>query len=728
MAAATPTTRSAATASASTRRLPLGAFVAISPLFCASGRRRLRRVAERLRRRHEVVRAGERGRVARQRVAGSVVQARHALEHLDERPLLGAEADEHRSVHGHGAVGHVAAEDLAEVVLIGAGDVRVGRLVFELDAVGLAPADHQLLLRIGERLPLRRVVLPLLQEQDRSPGALFPVRHEHVLRRVDQIRVLGAVDEARHVEVMPVRPARRLLCDRRDSGERANRHPRDVEDDVVRAARDPEHRVVLRRGHDESVHPGDRLAETVELDRRVVGHRLAPELGPEAGDEVDAPHRRSWLAQRRHRSYDLLRASAGGCVELEVRVRTRAQRENAALRSAHGAIVAPRTGPSAALAHWASRSGIIGLPHAPDDRVGNARDPRARPRLDSSSRVERRTWTVRSPNRLERGHLRRQRRRHRNKAADSRRSQGDRPGLVAGRNEDRLLPLGGRPLPIFVMNADGTNAAQVTWGDSSASDAAWSPDGRRIAFTRCSAGSCDIHVMNADGCGAQRLTHGERPGAWDPTWSQDGRRLAFAEIGGIVVMSTDGRDRKRVTDGPADDNNPDWSPVGRKIAFDGSRSLWDGDIYVVEPDATRMTNLTDSQPLDSNPSWSPEGDKIAFMRKRNRYVRARLFVMNADGSPQTSLGAIGDDYSRPSWAPDGARLAYSWLTACIVPKVAGMRLADARERILRASCSVGAVRFAISRGPRGIVVAQRPQARAERLIGTKVRLAVSVRR
>src|SRR5262249_1168237 len=74
------------------------------------------------------------------------------------------------------------------------------------------------------------------------------------------------------------------------------------------------------------------------------------------------------------------------------------------------------------------------------------------------------------------------------------------------------------------------------------------------------------------------------------------------------------------------------------------------------------------------------------------------------------------------------RLVYSWLTACLVPKVAGMRLDDARERIRRASCSVGAVRFKASRGPRGVVVSQRPQARAERRIGTKVSLAVSVRR
>jgi len=281
---------------------------------------------------------------------------------------------------------------------------------------------------------------------------------------------------------------------------------------------------------------------------------------------------------------------------------------------------------------------------------------------------------------------------------------------------------------IFVMNEDGTSPVQLTQGDSSSSDAAWSPDGRRIAFTRCSAGSCHIYVMSANGSGETRLTQGDRPGEWDPSWSPDGTRIVFAEIGGIVVMNADGRDWKQVTVGPADDNNPDWSPDGSRIAFDSSRGLWDGDLYVVDPGGGPLTDLTDSQPLDSNPSWSPDGRLIAFMRRRNRHVQARVFVMSADGSWQTNLRAIGDVYSRPSWSPDGSKLAYSWLTACVVPKVAGMRLADARERIRRASCSVGVVRYEASRGPRGVVVSQRPQARAERRIGTRVSLAVSRRR
>jgi TolB protein len=274
------------------------------------------------------------------------------------------------------------------------------------------------------------------------------------------------------------------------------------------------------------------------------------------------------------------------------------------------------------------------------------------------------------------------------------------------------------------MNADGTNAVQLTYGDSAASDAAWSRDGRRIAYTLCR-GSCDIYVMNADGGGVRRLTYGEHPGDQSPTWSPDGRRIAFADLMGLAVLNHDGGNWQWLTDGPADDSNPEWSPIGPEIAFEGSRGLFHGDIYVVNADGSGMANLTDSLPLDSNPSWSRDGRKIAFMRKQHRRARARVFVMNADGSAPTNLGVIGDAYSAPSWSPDGTRLAYSWLTACIVPKVAGKALSEARSRIRRASCSVGRVRFTASARPHGTVLFQQPQGRAYRRIGTGVNLVAS---
>jgi Tol biopolymer transport system component len=282
----------------------------------------------------------------------------------------------------------------------------------------------------------------------------------------------------------------------------------------------------------------------------------------------------------------------------------------------------------------------------------------------------------------------------------------------------------GRGYQVFLMNPDGSGATQLTRGDGAASDAAWSPDGRRIAFTRCR-GSCHVYVIDADGTGERRLTNGEPPGEESPTWSPDGRRIAFVDINGLFVMDVEGGAWQRLTDGPADDANPAWSPVAPVIAFDGSRGLFDGDIYVVGANGGELANVTESLALDSSPSWSADGRRIAFMRRQNKRVRARLWLMNADGSAQKNLHAIGDEYSRPSWSPDGTKLVYSWLTRCLVPKLAGKQLQEARRKIRTASCSVGRVRY--SRSPRrgGTVLLQEPRARSEHRVGTKISLVVS---
>jgi Tol biopolymer transport system component len=282
----------------------------------------------------------------------------------------------------------------------------------------------------------------------------------------------------------------------------------------------------------------------------------------------------------------------------------------------------------------------------------------------------------------------------------------------------------GRRYQIFVMDADGSDATQLTHGDGSASDAAWSPDGTRIAFTRCRR-TCDVYVINADGMGERRLTNGEQPGEESPTWSPDGRRIAFVDINGLFVMDAEGGAWQPLTNGPADDANPAWSPTAPVIAFDGSRGLFDGDIYVVGADGGEPANVTESLALDSSPSWSADGRRIAFMRRQNKRMRARLWVMNADGSAQKNLHAIGDEYSRPSWSPDGTKLVYSWLTRCLVPKLAGKQLQEARRRIRTASCSLGRVRYSRSARRGGTVLIQKPQARSEHRVGTKISLVVS---
>jgi dipeptidyl aminopeptidase/acylaminoacyl peptidase len=62
-----------------------------------------------------------------------------------------------------------------------------------------------------------------------------------------------------------------------------------------------------------------------------------------------------------------------------------------------------------------------------------------------------------------------------------------------------------------------------------------------------------------------------------------------------------------------------------------------------------MVRLTDDPQDDDNPTWSPDGSQIAFDRA------GVIWVMNSDGSDETSLGVGGEN---PAWSPDGTRIAF----------------------------------------------------------------------
>jgi Tol biopolymer transport system component len=56
--------------------------------------------------------------------------------------------------------------------------------------------------------------------------------------------------------------------------------------------------------------------------------------------------------------------------------------------------------------------------------------------------------------------------------------------------------------------------------------AAWSPDGRQVAFYSDRAGNSDLYVINKDGSGLQQLTSNKAPDS-EPSWSPDGSTLVF---------------------------------------------------------------------------------------------------------------------------------------------------------------------------------------------------------
>lgn len=163
----------------------------------------------------------------------------------------------------------------------------------------------------------------------------------------------------------------------------------------------------------------------------------------------------------------------------------------------------------------------------------------------------------------------------------------------------------------------------------------------------------------ADGSALTRLTnHPARD--FGPAWSPDGTRIAFAsERDGnleIYVMNADGSGATRLTNHPATDWGPTWSPDGARIAFASERD-GDGEIYVINADGSGVKRLTNDPARDFAPAWSPDGARIAFTSSIDG--NGEIYVMNPDGSRLTNLTNNPSWDANATWSPDSARIAFS---------------------------------------------------------------------
>jgi TolB protein len=213
------------------------------------------------------------------------------------------------------------------------------------------------------------------------------------------------------------------------------------------------------------------------------------------------------------------------------------------------------------------------------------------------------------------------------------------------------------------MSADGKKQTNITKHPSADRVATVSPNGIQILFlSDRDHKDGEIYIMDTTGNNLKRLTTNEYFEDL-PVFSPDGKKILFSRTlaegpdstGKLVynselfMMDSDGTNEIRLTYRPGGDGGAQISPDGKKIAFHGKSREGNYDIHIMDIDGKNIINITNDLLEDYSPFWSPDGKWIAFTSGNSKNYD--VWIINLETKIKTRLTTHPKRDESPVWQP-----------------------------------------------------------------------------
>lgn len=217
---------------------------------------------------------------------------------------------------------------------------------------------------------------------------------------------------------------------------------------------------------------------------------------------------------------------------------------------------------------------------------------------------------------------------------------------------------------LYLVQMDGSHRRDITNTplslpiENNELSPTWAPDGTAIAYERAdgyptSGEDHDLLIVDVNSLSARIVAYGR--GA---QWSPDARRLAFTRghsgASAVFSVARDGSSLRQLTaaDGSVVSG---WSPDGQRLLLERPDSPRPT-VWVMDADGSRKRQLARGRWA----KWAPRGGRIAFTRGGDE---TSLFVTNERGGPVHRVSPVAG--SAYAWSPDGRRIAVTRVGPCV---------------------------------------------------------------